>query len=483
MNPSVLDGRPGAPGPGGRPVAGRAGRPAPSSARRPVDPPGRHAAMAPVAVVGGGLAGITAALALGEAGLPVTLYEARPRLGGATHSFERDGLVVDNGQHVFLRCCTAYRGLLDRLGGTDRVRLQDRFDLRVLTPAGRPGRLRRATLPGPLHLMPALAAYSLLRPADRMRAVRCALALRRLDPAGPELDGIALGDWLAAHGQRDTARRALWELFAVAALNIGVEEAALGPAAMVFRTALLGRADAADIGVPVVPLGDLHGTAATAAIEKRGGRVRPAAKVTAIEPGPVVVVDGERIDAAAVIVATPHRQAAHLVPWDAAPDRQRWAGLGESPIVNVHLHYDRPVTDLPFAAVVDSPVQWIFDRTRPSGARTGQYLAVSVSAADRWIDEPAAKLRAEFVPAMEQLFPAARHAGLRDFFVTRERRATFRQAPGSGALRPGPDTRWPGLYLAGSWTDTGWPDTMEGAVRSGLTAARLVRSRLTGSAS
>ncbi|MFL6051908.1 MAG: hydroxysqualene dehydroxylase HpnE [Actinoallomurus sp.] len=449
----------------------------------PVAPPECRSLVAPVAVVGGGLAGITAALALREAGLPVTVYEARPRLGGATHSFERDGLVVDNGQHVFLRCCTAYRGLLDRLGGTDRVRLQDRFDLPVLTPDGRPGRLRRAGLPGPLHLMPALATYPLLRPADRLRAVRCALALRGLDPADPDLDRIRLGAWLAAHGQRDAARRALWELFAVAALNIGVEEAALGPAAMVFRTALLGRADAADIGVPDAPLGDLHGTAAQAAIKRQGGVVRLAAKVTAIEPGPVLVVDGERIDASAVIVATPHRQAAHLVPWDAAPGRDRWAGLGESPIVNVHLHYDRPVTDLPFAAVVDSPVQWVFDRTRAAGLRTGQYLAVSVSAADRWIDEPTAKLRAEFVPAMEQLFPATRGARLRDFFVTRERRATFRQAPGSGALRPGAATRWPGLYLAGSWTDTGWPDTMEGAVRSGLTAARLVRDRLTGAAS
>jgi squalene-associated FAD-dependent desaturase len=470
--------------PAGDAPASRTDRPAPGA-----DPFERAGAVVtrapwePVAVVGGGLAGITAALALAEAGLPVTVYEARPRLGGATHSFERDGLTVDNGQHVFLRCCTAYRGLLERLGGGSRVRLQNRFDVRVLTPAGRTGRLRRAALPGPLHLLPALATYPLLRPGDRLRAMRCALALRGLDPGDPGLDGVALGDWLARHGQRDAARRALWELFTVAALNIGVEEAALGPAAMVFRTALLGHANAADIGVPTAPLGELHGTAAHAAIERRGGAVRPAAKVTAIEPGPVVVVDGERIAASAVIVATPHRQAAHLVPWDAAPDRDRWAALGESPIVNVHLHYDRTVTDLPFAAAVDSPVQWVFDRTRVAGARTGQYLAVSVSAAGRWIDEPAARLRAEFVPAMEQLFPATRRARLTDFFVTRERRATFRQAPGSGAIRPGAATRWPGLYLAGSWTDTGWPDTMEGAVRSGLTAARLVRSRLTGAAS
>jgi squalene-associated FAD-dependent desaturase len=434
---------------------------------------------APVAIVGGGLAGISAALALAETGHAVTLYEARPRLGGATHSFERNGLVVDNGQHVFLRCCGAYRGLLDRLGGTGRVHIQERFDVRVLTPRGRQGRLRRARLPGPFHLMPALATYALLGPADRVRAVRGCLALGRLDPADPATDRIGLGDWLADHGQCGPTRRALWEPFAVAALNAGAHEAALGPAAMVFQTALLGRAGAADLGVPVVPLGDLHGFAARAAIARRGGVVHPAAKVTAIVPGPAIVVDGAREEASAVIVATPHRQAATLIPREAAPDRDRWRGLGASPIVNVHVIYDRPVTDLPFAAVVDSPVQWVFDKTSVAGSREGQYLTVSVSAADQWIDTPTATMRAEFVPALEQLLPAARRAGLIDFFVTRERRATFRQVPGSGVLRPAATTRWPGLYLAGSWTDTGWPDTMEGAVRSGLVAARLARRHLT----
>ncbi|MFJ2033219.1 hydroxysqualene dehydroxylase HpnE [Streptosporangium sp. NPDC087985] len=432
----------------------------------------------PVAIVGGGLAGIAAAVALGEAGYAATLYEARPRLGGATHSFDRDGLTVDNGQHVFLRCCTAYRGLLDRIGGTGGVRLQDRFDVRVLTPGGRSGRLRRAALPGPFHLLPALAGYSLLPPADRARAVRGSLALARLDPADPALDGIDLGSWLTAHGQRDAARRALWELFTVAALNVGIDDAALGAAVKVFRTALLGRADAADIGVPAVPLGELHGGAAQAAIQERGGRVRLSAKVTAIESGPAIVVRGTRIAASAVIVATPHGQAAKLVPPEAAPDRDRWGGLETSPIVNVHAVYDRPVTDMPFAAVVDSPVQWVFDKTRVGGLGSGQYLAVSVSAADRWIDMPVAKIRAEFVPELRRIFPAACRARLTDFFVTRERHATFRQGPGSGALRPVAATRWPGLYLAGAWTDTGWPDTMEGAVRSGLIASRLVRHHL-----
>ncbi|MEN3536688.1 hydroxysqualene dehydroxylase HpnE [Microbispora sp. ZYX-F-249] len=437
-----------------------------------------HGGVAPVAVVGGGLAGITAALALAEAGRPVTLYEARPRLGGATHSFVRGGLTADNGQHVFLRCCTAYLGLLDRLGGTGRVRLQERFDVPVLTPRGGRARLRRAALPGPFHLLPALAGYRLLSPADRLRAVRGAFALRGLDPAEPALDRAALGGWLAANGQREAVRRALWDLFAVAALNIPSDEAALGPAAMVFRTALLGRADAADIGVPSVPLGDLHGGAALAAIARLGGEVRLRAKVDAVLPGPSVLVGGRRVEASAVVVAAPHGQAARLVPPEAAPDRDAWAGLGASPIVNVHVVYDRPVTRLPFAAVVGSPVQWIFDRTEAGGLARGQYLTVSVSAARHWIDVPTAVMREVFAPELERLLPAARQARVVDLFITRERRATFRQVPGSGGLRPGAATRWPGLFLAGAWTDTGWPDTMEGAVRSGLQAARLVRRHL-----
>ena len=422
-------------------------------------------------VVGGGLAGITAALALQESGADVTLFEARPRLGGATSSFRRGTLTVDNGQHVFLRCCTAYRGLLDRLGVADQVRVQNRFDVTVLHPDGRQGRLRRAALPGPLHFLPALAGYRLLSPAERLRTVRAALALRGVDPA---VDGQRLGDWLAAHGQREWARRALWELFVVAALNIGVDEAVLGSAAMVCQTALLGRRDAADIGVPGVPLGDLHGAAAARLLRD----VHLKAKVEAIEPGPAVTVNGSRVAADAVVLAVPHETAAEIVPVQAGADRQRWLGLGASPIVNVHVVYDRTVMRLPFAAAVDSPIQWVFDRTAVSGLDQGQYLALSVSAADRWIGSPAEQVRTAFVPALEHLFPRARGARIVDFFVTRERRATFRQAPGSGALRPPAETRLPGLFLAGAWTDTGWPDTMEGAVRSGLNAAAAAKRAL-----
>ncbi|MGI5327591.1 hydroxysqualene dehydroxylase HpnE [Actinomadura nitritigenes] len=433
-----------------------------------------------VVVVGGGLAGISTAIALQETGVPVTLVEARPWLGGATHSFRRAELSVDNGQHVFLRCCTAYQGLLRRLRAEHLVRMQDRFDVAVLRPGARPARLRRSPLPSPLHLLPSLARYSHLPVADRLRAVRAAAGLQRLDPDDPALDLRSAGAWLAEHGQRPWAREALWGLFITAALNAEVGDAALGLSAMVCRRALFGRADAADIGVPTVPLGELHGGPALRRIAEMGGTVRLKAKVEAVTTDPKVVVDGVPIAADAVVLAVPHEAAARLLPAEALPQPLRWHELDASPIVNVHVVYDRPVLDEPFAAAVGSPVQWIFDRSGVAGLRDGQYLAISLSAADRWIDRPTAALRAEFVPELARLLPAARGARVRELFVTRERRATFRQRPGSRSPRPGAATRARGLFLAGAWTDTGWPDTMEGAVRSGLTAARLVRRHLEG---
>jgi squalene-associated FAD-dependent desaturase len=445
-----------------------------------------------VAVIGGGLAGITAAIALAESGADVTLLEARPRLGGATCSFHRDGLIVDTGQHVFLGCCSAYRGLLAKLGMTEHAPLQDRFDVTVLAPGGRKARLRRTALPGPLHMLPALSRYRFLSWAERVQVSRPALAMRLLDPADPVADTQRFGDWLAARGQSERARRALWDLFSVSALNIAGDDASLALAATVVKTGLLGKNNAADIGVAALPLGELHGDAAATVLAKLGAQVILGAKVSAIEVGPIEVTEGEAarfrvrlgrgedadVAADAVVLAVPHEKAAPLVPPGALPDAtvRAWAGLGASPIVNVHVIYDRPVTNLEFAAAIDSPVQWVFDRTRISGMDgPGQYLAISLSAADSYADVPAAKLREQFVPALAELFPAARDAQVTEFFVTRERRATFRQAPGSGALRPKAATRWPGLVLAGAWTDTGWPDTMESAVRSGLAAAVELR--------
>lgn len=447
-----------------------------------------------VAVIGGGLAGLSAAIRLAERGVAVDLFEARPRLGGATHSFERGGLTVDNGQHVFLRCYTAYRGLLQRMGVSDRVRIQDRFDVPVFTADGRRTRLARTNLPAPLHLGSALAGYAALSPGDRLRATRAALSLGRLDPDDPALDGRGFGAWLAEHGQSEQAVRALWELFIVAALNAPAEESSAALAAKVLKKGLLSGRDAADIGFPAVPLERLHAGPAARLLQQLGGRVHTRCKVTSlrqVDGGFEVAtgphdVDGvragtscrSRAPADAVVLAVPHEAATGLLPRGALPGGEDLAELGSSPIINVHVVFDRPVTRLPFAAALDSPAQWMFDRSRVAGLDAGQYLTASVSAADAYIDTPTRELRARFLPEFRRFFPEARDAEIADFFVTRERKATFRQSPGSRKSRPPATTRTPGLLIAGAWTDTGWPDTMEGAVRSGLVAARCAHDYL-----
>jgi uncharacterized protein with NAD-binding domain and iron-sulfur cluster len=183
-------------------------------------------------------------------------------------------------------------------------------------------------------------------------------------------------------------------------------------------------------------------------------------------------VRGQRLEAEAVILATPHREAARLLPAAAGIDCDGLRRLGRSPIVNLHVVFDRPVMDLPFVASIDTPLQWIFDRSAAAGLERGQYLTVSLSAADAYLGLSRAELRGIFLPALEGLLPDARRARVEHFFATCEREATFLQRPGTQRLRPGPRTASPGLFLAGAWTDTGWPATMEGAVRSGLAAAR-----------
>jgi squalene-associated FAD-dependent desaturase len=429
-----------------------------------------------IAVVGGGLAGLAAALACADGGARVTLLEARPRLGGATFSFQREGLWVDNGQHVFLRCCTAYRGFLARIGAEGLTFLQPRMAIPVIAPNGKSGWLRRGALPAPLHLAGALAGYPFLRPAERLRAARAALALARLDPSSEDLDRLTFGQWLAERGQSPAAVESLWNLIALPTLNLPAEAASLALAVKVFQTGLLSKRDAADVGYATAPLSQVHAEPAARALDAAGAALHVRATVRGVRPLPHGSFDvqgpGGSFEADAVIVAAPHDRVSELLPPGALRDPSGPAGLGVSPIVNVHVVFDRAVMHQPFVAGVRTPVQWVFDRTKQSGLDHGQYLAISLSGADREIGERTEDLRARFVQALEELFPVAREARVEAFFVTREHAATFRQAPGTQALRPGPRTDLPGLYLAGAWTDTGWPATMEGAVRSGLAAAR-----------
>ena len=449
-------------------------------------------------VIGGGLAGTTAALTLADSGVRVTLVEGRPRLGGLAFSFQRSTpageLTVDNGQHVFLRCCTAYQWFLDRIAAQDLVTVQDRLDVPVLDARReRFGRLRRAALPVPLHLAASLATYPHLSLAERAGVGRAALALRGLDLDDPALDETDFGSWLRDRGQSPRTVAALWDLVGVATLNATAEQSSLALAAMVFKTGLLSHPGAADIGWATAPLGDLHNGRARAALDRAGVRTVLRGRATALRPADgggwqVDVASGpgraEKLTAATVVLAVPQREAHDLLPDGALADPGALLRIGTAPILNVHVVYDRTVTRRPFFAALDSPVQWVFDRTGTSGMSASpgtehcQYLALSQSAAHDDIDRSVSELRDRYLPALERLLPAARGATVRDFFVTRERTATFAPTPGVGRLRPQARTQAPGLYLAGAWTATGWPATMEGAVRSGLRAAREALTEL-----
>jgi squalene-associated FAD-dependent desaturase len=341
----------------------------------------------------------------------------------------------------------------------------------VLAPGARAAHIRRVHLPSPLHLAPSLARYGHLSVAERVRLGPAVGALLRLDPADPGLDEISFGQWLHDHHQSPAAVANLWNLIALPTINVSAEEASLALATMVFRTGLLDDPTGGDIGWSRVPLGQLHGDNSAAALDKAGVEVRLGAAVQAIDTDgetPVVSLGEESIAADAVILAAPPDVAAllmgELVPAAAA--------LGASPIVNVHLVLDRRVTELAMAACVGSPVQFFFDRTESAGAAPGeQCLSISLSGADEYIGRRPEELISTFFSALGDVLPEARRAQLVDAVVSRERAATFRAVPGTAAHRPAAGWLRRGVVLAGAWCDTGWPATMEGAVRSGLQAA------------
>jgi squalene-associated FAD-dependent desaturase len=438
-----------------------------------------------VLVIGGGLAGISAALDCADAGAEVTLVEVRRRLGGAAYSFERDGLQMDNGQHVFLRCCAAYRGLLGRLGSTHLVTIQPRLDIPVLKPGAAPFHLRRGGLPSPLQLAGALVRYPHLSLLERLGAARAALALMRLNPSDESLDSLTFGEWLARHGQGPRALDALWDLIALPTLNLPAAKASLQLAAFVFCTGLLSGADVGDIGFHSATLQEIIGDPALRALSAAGVEVKlgwPAERLRRDEQGFVLdrrAPAEESLQAEAAIVALPHDRAGALIEELLGADAGCAAPLESSPIVNLHVVYDRRVCDEPFAAGVGTPVQYLFDRGAAAGAPPGcQYLAVSLSGAEQEMEMSVEELRTRYLPAMAELLPRARAATVERFQVTREHAATFKAAPGVAALRPKARTAVSGLALAGAWTDTGWPATLEGAVLSGHAAAAVALDSL-----
>ena len=396
-----------------------------------------------VAVVGGGLAGLAAALDLVDAGADVTLHEARPTLGGAVQTLpEREGdpqPPPDNGQHIALGCFTEYLRFLERVGERDSV-LRKRLALPVLDEQSRVSSIARWTLP----------AYAHIPVRDRLRLPLTLVRLR----AAQSQPGETFGDVLRRLGETDVAIDRFWDVFIRPALNLPTNEVDADAGLFTVRTALLGRRRNSDLVLPLKPLGWMHGDAAGRAL---GDRVRLDERIESLDD----------LDADAVVVAVPPAESARLLG-EADP------GLESSPIVSVHLLFDRPILKTPIAALLASDAHWVFDRGALTGHRPeagGQYLTVVSSGAPELLDVRGRGLVDRIAGELtERLGPA----DLRWSRVSREPYATIALRP--GVVRPGVRTERANVVRAGAWTDTGWPATMESAVRSGRAAAQRLLS-------
>jgi squalene-associated FAD-dependent desaturase len=430
-----------------------------------------------VVVCGGGLAGIAAACEASLLGADVTLVERRPFLGGKAYSFTDDdaGVEVDNGQHVFLGCCTAYIAFLRLIGAYGDTTLQRALDAPVRDRAGRSGALRASRLPAPLHLGPSFATYPLLSHTEKAAAIRALLALGVLrDSQRDEVDEVTFAEWLIAHGQGVGAIERFWDLIVLPTCNDRSDRVSAALATFVFQEGFFRTRTGSAIGWSRVGLTRLVDPPARRFLERRGATVLTGRGVIAVGDRTVELSDGTRLEADAVVLALPPDRAREVCP-DALPVE---VDLGSSPIVNVHVWYDRPVMDELFVAVVDSPAQWVFNRTAMAGLPgPGQHLAVSMSGARLEVTHAKATLIGEITAELAELFPRARGAAVERAACVKEPDATFAAAPGQAGKRPGSRTAVPGVVLAGAWTDTGWPATMEGAVRSGLRAARTAVGR------
>ncbi len=437
-----------------------------------------------VAIIGAGLAGLACGCELADAGHRVTLFERRPWAGGKAYSFVDDetGEIVDNGQHIFMTCTTAYIDFLRRIGTLHLTKRQRRLRVAVFDAQGRRSDLAAVGLPPPLHLLPSFATYQHLSLADRTRVARGVLAITRVSAdRRSDFDGVTFGEWLRSNGQPDRVIRDFWDIIVVPALNCRSDDASAAQALFLFHEGFLASAESAAVGAPTVGLSQLHAEPAVRYIEARGGQLITRSAIESIDVRgsrveAIVAVGDERLVFDAYVSALP---AAQLL--GALPEQTRaqapfsWLStMRTSPIVNLHLWFDRPVAGIDFAAFTGSDLQWVFNRTRIAAASSAgeEHLVLSQSAADRYVDLDKAELIELLLPQLQRALPAVHSALLKRSVLIKEPDATF--VPSPGLRRPGAVTPVPNLFLAGAYTDTGWPATMESAVRSGMQAARAV---------
>jgi squalene-associated FAD-dependent desaturase len=415
-------------------------------------------------IVGGGLAGLSAAAALGSAGWHVDLFESRGFLGGRATSWpvtpsDEASEVIDNCQHVLLRCCHNLLDFYRRLGVADKVHFSHEYYF--LEPGGRLSTLKRGILPPPLHFTGSFAALKFLGALDKAAIARAMLAIPK-DRKRPDLDRITMLAWLREKAQTPRSIERYWAPVLVSAVNEDVDRMAASHGLQVFWLGMLANRDNYEMGIPEVPLRELYREDAWQRIGSVNIHTRTPAtidisdnRVTAIRTA------GTLHQADHYIAAVPFERIAQVAP---ALDLDISA-FEHSPITGIHLWFDRPITQLPHAALLDRTIQWMFNK---SG---GRYLQLVVSASRALTEMPRAEVVSLALRELSDFFPIARAATLERAQVIKEVRATFSARPGLEALRPLAQTSIPNLSLAGDWTRTGWPATMEGAVRSGYLAA------------
>ena len=456
-----------------------------------------------VVVIGGGFAGLAAACRLAGDGHRPILCERAGRLGGRAASFHdrASGADIDYGHHVSMRCCTATYGFLQRIRATSAIRYQPELSVPILCAAGRARLHSTPLLPGATHLAPALLSYRFLTTGERLAALLAGVALR-LNARSDE----PFGEWLRTRRQSLRAIERLWDPICVATLNAHVDEVGVRAARKAFLDGFFNP-HGAGLGLFTAPLSRIF-DAASAYVESHEGEIRTSTTVRRIHvaTGQVCAVesaDGETFEADAVVTAVPPWNLAGLVSEDAlGATLDRAKRLTWSPIVDVHLWFDRPVLDDDFVIAVDSPIQAVFNVTRihsvhESSAGEGRsadrpspkqlppqhevadsHLVLSQSAAASWIGRSTDEIADELISALGDLVPDVRAAHVERRFVIKHRRATFVPAPGADALRSSSKSPIDGLYLAGDWTATGWPATIEGAILSGIIAAARAEERL-----
>ena len=440
-------------------------------------------------VIGGGLAGLSTGVVLAEAGWRARLFEQRPFLGGRATSYVLpDGEHVDNCQHVTLGCCTNLEDFYRRVGSAGKIRFFDR--LLFQDPQGRTGKMQAGMLPAPFHMAGSFASFAPLTLDDKRSIARAMLDILRAKGHTSDLDapgGISMLEWLQRRKQTPGAIERFWRVVLVSALDEELDHTDAHFGVDVFWKAFLSNRSGYRMGVPAVPLAELYDGCKTE-IEKRGGEVnlRMAARGVRVADGAVkgVEFDGGRIETAdAYVFALPHQAMAELASEEmkcSEPGLAHLERIGVAPITGVHFWFDREVMREPFVTLLDTTTQWIFNKTALYGAGngtgkpSGQYLQLVISASYGLLQKPRQEIIDLCLRELQQALPAAREAKLVKATVIKEAAATFSPQPGVDLLRPKQETKIRGMFLAGDWTDTGWPATMEGAVRSGYLSAEAV---------